>query len=260
MPVTQFLIFKFPTVVLGVMLVGGVVLSLVAGLLILRHFLPYHVRLREHHDVAGPILGVLGAVYAVLLAFVVVTVWQSFDRTNANVQQEANYLAGIYWDAEAFAPAFRQEVASLAREYREAVVAYEWKTMAQGKMSPEVEAITNRIWALYTTYEPRTPKEQAFFNESVQKLNSFRELRRQRLMDSQTGLHPLLWFVLIVGMFATISLTFLFGMENLKVHVVMVVLLALTITLILFTILLLDFPFTGDISISAEPFRQLLLN
>ena len=260
MPVTQWLILNVPTWILGVLVVGGAALVSVAAFFALRPLLPHHTKLRAHHDVAGPILGVVGVLYAVLLAFVVVTVWQNMDRTDANVKTEANYLADIYRDAEAFAPEFRQRVAEVANEYRQAVVDEEWKTMAAGKMSPKVEMLMNKLWALYTTYEPTTPREQSFFDESVRKLNSFRELRRQRLMDAQTGLHPLLWFVLLAGMAATVSLTFLFGMEDLKSQVVMIVILALSIALILFTIMLLDFPFTGDISISAEPFRQLILS
>lgn len=259
MPITQWLILNVPTWILGLLVVGGVALLSVAGLFALRPFLPHHTKLRAHHDVAGPILGVVGVLYAVLLAFVMVTVWQNMDSTDGNVQTEANYLADIYRDSEAFTPTFRQRVAVLVREYRQAVVEEEWKTMEEGKMSPKVEAIMNQLWGLYTSYDPQSPKEQSFFDESVRKLNSFRELRRQRLMDAQAGLHPLLWFVLIAGMIATVSLTFLFGMEDVKAQVAMIVILALSIALILFTILLLDFPFTGDISISSEPFRQLIL-
>ncbi|MFA7254563.1 MAG: DUF4239 domain-containing protein [Candidatus Omnitrophota bacterium] len=260
MPITQGLILYVPTWILGALVVGGVALLSVAGLFVVRPFLPHHTKLRAHHDVAGPILGVMGVLYAVLLAFVMVNVWQNMDRTKANVETEANYLADIFRDSEAFTPEFRQPVAKLVNEYRQAVIDEEWKTMAKGKMSPKVESVMNRIWGLYTAYEPKSPKEQSFFDESVRKLNSFRELRRQRLMDSQAGLHPLLWFVLIAGMVTTISLTFLFGMEDLKAHIVMIALLAMSIALILFTIMLLDFPFTGDISISSEPFRQLILS
>jgi hypothetical protein len=257
MPITQQLLLKIPMSILGLIIIGGITLFSVTGLLVVRRFV-HHSRLKGHHDVADPILGALGAVYSVLLAFVVVTVWQGFDKSNSNVQQEANYLADVYQDAEAFPPDFRQKVGILLREYRQAVISEEWKTMARGQMSPEVERITKQIWSLYTSYQPKNSTEQSFFDESVRKLNSFREMRRQRLMDSSTGIHPLLWFVLAIGALATISFTFLFGTENLKAHIIMVVLLSLTISLILFTILELDFPFTGAISISPAPFKQTL--
>lgn len=259
MSITQQLLLKIPSLILGLIIVGGFTAFSVAGLLIIRRFIP-HGKLKAHHDVADPILGALSAVYAVLLAFVVVTVWQNFDKSSSGVQLEANYLADIYRDSEAFSPDFNQKVEVLLREYRQAVVDDEWKTMARGQMSPKVEKLMRQIWSLYTTYQPRNPTEQSFFDESVRKLNSFRELRRQRLMDSRTGVHPLLWFVMIGGALATISFTFLFGAENLKAQIVMVVLLSAMISLILFTMMSLDFPFTGTVSISPEPFEWILLD
>lgn len=259
MPFTQFLILKIPTLVLGLTLVSGAVLLSILGLLAVRRLTRRGI-LKEHHDVAGPIFGVLGAMYAVLLAFVVVSVWQSYDKTNANVQQEANYLADIYRDAEAFAPEFREKVARLTREYRQSVINKEWKTLARGEMSPEVENLMRQIWALYTTYEPQTFTQKSFFDESVHKLNSFRELRRQRLMDSQNGLPGLLWVVLIAGALTTVSFTFLFETGNPKGQVVMVALFSALVALILLTILLMDFPFTGDITVPFTPFQQLLLD
>jgi hypothetical protein len=259
MPIMQQLIFRVPTPILGIIVVGFAALFAMGGVLLVRCFVPNN-KLRTHHDVADPILGALAAVYAVLLAFVVVTVWQGFDKSNANVQLEANYLADIYRDSEAFSEDFHKKVGDLLREYRQAVIDDEWKTMERGEMSPKVEKLMNQIWGLYTSYQPKTPTEQSFFDESVRKLNSFRELRRQRIMDSRIGIEPLLWFVLVVGGISTISFTFFFGAENLKAQIIMAVLLAITISLILFTIMELDFPFTGDIAISPEPFKMAILN
>ncbi len=259
MPITQFLILKIPTVLLGIIVIGCAVLFAIFGGLLVRRFVP-HKRLQLHHDVADPILGALAATYAVLVAFVVVTVWQGFDKSNANVQFEANYLADVYQDSEAFSPEFHKRVGDLVREYRQAIIDKEWEKMQMGEMSPEVEEIMRKIWAEYTTYEPKTAMEKSFFDESVSKLNLLRELRRQRIMDSRTGLIPLLWFVLLAGGLTTISFTFFFGAENWKAQTLMSVLLATTIFLILFAIMEMDFPFTGDIRISPEPFKTLLLD
>ena len=138
MSIVQLLLLKIPTFILGFLIVTGAAVFSILGLLLVRSFIPFS-RLKAHHDVADPILGAMGAVYAVLLSFVAITVWQGFEKSNSNVQQEANYLADIYRDAEAFSPDFRQKVSVLVRAYREAVIADEWKTMANGEMSPEVE-------------------------------------------------------------------------------------------------------------------------
>ena len=67
----------------------------------------------------------------------------------------------------------------------------------------------------------------------------------------------MLWFVLIVGGITTIMFTFFFGSENLKAQIMMASMLALIIALILFTVLLLDFPFTGGMNISSFAFKQM---
>ena len=259
MPLGQSLLLKIPSFILGLIIVGGAVGFSIAGLLVVRHFVP-HGRLKAHNDVADPILGLLGAVYAVLLAFVVVTVWQAFEKSSSVVQEEANCLADMHRGAEAFSPDFRQKSAELLRSYRQAAVNYEWPSMAYGKASPEARKELRQIYSLYTSYEPRSVKEQSFFNESVQKLNLLRDLREQRLLDSRTGIHALLYFVLVAGAIAVISFTFLFGTENIKAHIVMTVLLSALISLILFTILSLDFPFTGSISVSAQPLNSVQLD
>jgi hypothetical protein len=55
--------------------------------------------LKRGHGIAGPIFSTLGVVYAVLLAFAIIVVWQSFDTTQNNVVREANYYADIYRDS-----------------------------------------------------------------------------------------------------------------------------------------------------------------
>jgi len=259
MPILQQLILKIPLTILGLIFVGGAILYSVIGVLVVRRFV-HPDKLKVHHDVADPMLGAVAALYSVLIAFVAITVWVSFDKSNSNVQLEANYLADVYRDSEALSPDFHQKVATILREYRQAVVDYEWKTMARGEMSPEVEKIMNQIWAMYTNYQSKTRTEQSFFDESVRKLNSLRELRRERIMSSRNGIEPLLWLVLVVGGLSTISFSFFFGTKNIKAQIIMAILLSILISLILFTILEMDFPFTGSVAVSSEPFRMVLLN
>jgi len=259
MPLTQQLLLRFPSFVLGLVIVGGAVLFSIIGVLVVRSFVP-KARLKDHHDVAGPILGALSVVYAVLLAFVAVNVWQNFEESNTNVELEANYLTDLYTDSEAFSGDFHQKLGGLLREYKQVVVNDEWKTMARGEMSPKAQELIKQIWSLYTVYAPKTPTEQSFFDESVRKLNQFRELRSLRIMESRVGMQPLLWFVLIIGGLSVISFTFLFGMENLPAQLTMAILLAVVIALVIFVIMAFDYPFTGEVSISSEPFKRMLMD
>ena len=72
------------------------------------------------------------------------------------------------------------------------------------------------------------------------------------------GLHPSLWFVLLLGGIITVVFTFFFGSQNLYAQLTMTTLLAVLIVLIIFTILIMDFPYSGDLSIPVTPFQQVL--
>jgi hypothetical protein len=49
-----------------------------------------------HNDVAGFIIAVVGVLYAVLLAFVMIVSWESFSQAESTVGQEASALRSIY--------------------------------------------------------------------------------------------------------------------------------------------------------------------
>ncbi|MBC7911605.1 MAG: hypothetical protein H7Y30_13945, partial [Pyrinomonadaceae bacterium] len=82
------------TLLMGILIVGGSVIVAHFGLRLVRRKVPLEV-LKQHHEVAGFIIGVLGAVYAVLLAFVAVAVWNQFEAADVTVAQEANQLIGL---------------------------------------------------------------------------------------------------------------------------------------------------------------------
>ena len=64
----------------------------VAGLVLVQRLVPPERR-EEQNDVAGFIFAVLGVAYAVLLAFVVIAVWQDYETAQTNVEREAHELA-----------------------------------------------------------------------------------------------------------------------------------------------------------------------
>src|ERR687897_956450 len=84
------------TVVYGVVVVIGVCLAAVAGLELVQRLVPSEKR-QQHNDVAGFLYAVVGVVYAVLLALLVIAVWEQFQKANETVESEANEVAEIAW-------------------------------------------------------------------------------------------------------------------------------------------------------------------
>lgn len=111
------------------MMVIAAILS-IAGTLVFHRFVPQR-SLKVHNDITGPIYSTLGVIYAVLLGFVVVIVWQDFNRAKLNVEMEVNCLANLYIDSEPFEQIFKQKVHSGIGIYTKAVID-EWDVLARG--------------------------------------------------------------------------------------------------------------------------------
>lgn len=259
MPLIQTMQNSLPTPLLGLALVAVYVLLSVLGLIVVRRIFSTH-RLKMHNDIADPLFTTMGAIYAVLLAFMVIITWQGFDGSHQNTAREANYLADLYRDATPLPDTFRSQLKTDLRNYVSMIIIEDWPAMARGeRWSPKTEASQKKLWNLYTGFLPRSETEKIFFAESVRKLNSAGELRRQRLLDAGNGLNGILYFVLIAGGLVTISFTLFFGTENFGPQLLMTSMLAVMISLTLFTIMALDYPFTGDISIRPDMFRTVMV-
>ena len=120
------------TVVYGVLVIGAVCLVALAGLELVQRLVPADSR-SPHNDVAGFIYAALGVIYAVLLALVVIAVWEEYNAASETVEQEANALAEIFWLAHRLPEPEGVELQELARGYAEEVVHTEWPLMEQGE-------------------------------------------------------------------------------------------------------------------------------
>jgi Na+/proline symporter len=65
-----------------------------------------------------------------------------------------------------------------------------------------------------------------------------------------------IWLVLLTGGLITVSYTYFLGVKNIRAQYLMTAALTVTVTLILVLIYILDHPFTGTSSVSAEPLKQ----
>ena len=134
--------------------------------------------------------------------------------------------------------------------------------MAQGSSSPKAWATLDELRGTILGLKP--PKEGAQqmgydemrYNQMLEQLHSLGDARRERLLYIEEGLPPILWVVLILGGVITVCFTYLFGLDNTLVHVLMVAALAMIISLSLFTVAALDYPFNGDIRIHPAPYEH----
>jgi hypothetical protein len=68
------------------------------GLVLLTRKLFHHSILKHNNEMAGFMYGTLGGVYGIVLAFVVVVVFQQFNAASATSENEAMQVYALYRD------------------------------------------------------------------------------------------------------------------------------------------------------------------
>ena len=247
------------------LVISGICLLSLGGLEVVQRLVPTASR-QPHNDVAGFIYAALGVIYAVLLALVVIAVWEEYDAASETVEQEANAVAEIFWLAHRLPEPEGTHLQELSRSYAEEVVHKEWPLMEQGQapLMTQVEqthagwTLIDDIRASIQDFQPRTPADEQLYAEGLDQVQRLADARRMRLVAAEEGVPAVLWAVLIFGGVAAVGFTYLFGLENTWAHRLMVVTLAAVIGLVLFTIGAMEHPFSGGARIGTEAFDLVL--
>ena len=221
--------------------------------LILNRIWPREHR-RVHNDLIGWQLGILGTTYAVILGFMLYTVWTTFGEANLNTDLESNSLRNVYCLAEGLPAPQRTQLESLARAYADAVIADDWIEMEKGLVPERSNLVNKAMWETLMSVKTASPAEITAEDHALSELSSLTEHRRTRLIQSTFRLPTIFWCVLIVGGILTVVAASLFGAANALLHAVQVFSFTLLITLVLLAIADVNLPYRGWVHVSYYPF------
>ena len=213
----------------------------------------------EHNDVAGFIIAVVGVIYAVLLAFVVIVSWEKVTSAESVIGQEASALRSIYRESTAFPLELREQLNDDVSRYATAVIEQEWPAMADGHAGdPAVARVLDEMMAHLTSLPVTTPTQQEFVGAEAERFNDLVSARSQRLDFVDQGVSDVLWIALGVGAVVTIGFAMIFGLRSAALHVVMTASLAMTIGVLLFVAVVMDRPFAGGVTVEPRPLERVL--
>jgi hypothetical protein len=242
----------------------------VLGLVLVQRLVPWRHR-QELNDVAGYLYAVVGVVYAVLVALVVIAAWEHREVARDNTEREANAVAEIFWLAHDLPETEGQQLQELARSYAQTVVDEEWPLMEQtgsewtmmtqgasGDSESRTWELLDEIRGSLQGWQPTTEDEQVLYSQGIDQVNDLADARRMRLVEVGEHLPVILWALVGVGGLITVGFTYFFGLENARAQRVMVLALAVVINLAIITIGVLESPFAGSAKLRPEAFELIL--
>jgi hypothetical protein len=229
----------------------------VAGLAVVQRLVPLPIR-EAHNTATGVIYAALYVMFGVTVGFSLFLVWQQYDAAQKSAESEAATVEALYGLAGSFPEPERGRVQDLAASYARVVVEEEWPLMREGRTSPHAAELADELRESIQDFEPGTEAEQALRSEGLTQLDDLDEFRALRLLEVREGLPPIMWVVLIAGGVITVAFTYLFGMKSPWLHMLAVAALTVIVTLIIYTIAVLDFPFNGDLRVGPQAFELVL--
>jgi hypothetical protein len=247
------------TGVLGfVVIVGGSLLLTLLAVVLIRRLIPHQVMAR-HNDVAGFVYATTGVTYAVVLAFVVIAVWENYASTREIADHEASAVGALYRLANGFPEPHGAAAQEALLDYAEVVIEVAWPAMEDGAdPTLETSGALDHLYAVYQQPDFVAAVNAQQYDESLDQLNEVSITRRERVLASDSGLPDILWLVLITGGVLVVAFAFLFGVESVYSQAAIVSGLTITISLLLFVVADAQHPFRGGFAVHPEGMESVL--
>jgi hypothetical protein len=211
-----------------------------------------------HNEVLLTVCQIAGTIYAVLLGFLVVVVWQSYEGAHDNLAAEASTLTTLYRQTNGMQPDERAAMRRYLRAYTRAVIDDEWSIQAAtGGAAPSARRAIADIYRMYAALPP-AEANSALNGAFLENMSTVTSERNSRTLRSEEQLPWILWMGLVLGGLVVVGLCTLPRMESQLIQVLACTLLAELIGMLLVTTAVLNKPFSGPMALQSAPFAHSL--
>jgi hypothetical protein len=232
----------------GMLIVGLTTTLATLGPIFVRRYVTLE-KLTKNNEVAGFKFAVVGVLYAVLLAFAIIVVWEKFSDAESNVAKEAGAAATIYRLSEGVGGEAGIALRAALTNYLEVTIYDDWPAMERGSASRLAREALERVYKALLTFESPERRDTALVSQILHELDTITEMRRARLAAAEGLVPGVIWPVLFGGAMLTIAFTFFFGTENLWAQALMTGMLSVIIFSGLLTANVIDQPFVGVVKV-----------
>lgn len=224
-----------------------------------------HARFRERefvpsNDVAGFIIAVVGTLYAVVLGFITVIVWQHYDETRLLAARESASVGDVWHDTVGLPPMLRTHVRGDLLAYAQTMIDDEWPRMREGGASPRGDVLLMDATSDVGMLVPANAMESNAQAAIVHLLNDVHDDRSARHAANEAAVSPFQWTILLLGAMVVIGFCYLFRVAHPRAHYLMTAAVATVIASMFVLIFELQYPFRTELGVSAASWRALVVH
>lgn len=213
----------------------------------------------ENNEAAGQVFTIVGGLHAVLIAFVLIGLFDAVGAAQDTSYQEANSLVALTWAGEELPAPAGTRISGLASTYANQVINTEWPEMsAHQPVNGGAWATLSEMQKTISDTKTTSQWQDSRKAEASDQLFSVYQNRQQRLTDASTSVSTVIWFALAIGSVLSLGLPLLFGGPKIRAHIIIVSTMAATLAVLLYAIYQLQNPFAGGASVGPDAFRSAL--
>ncbi len=208
-----------------------------------------------NNEIVSYYLEAFGVFYGLTLGLIAVATWQNYTEVQKLVAQEAAALRVLHANVSWYPRSVQDELNQGLLAYIDFIIEEEWPAQHQGVLLGTGQQQLLAFRRPLMTFDPADEGEKALHQETLQSFDRYLELRGLRLSHVGIGVPALVWLVLIVGAVLTVGITYCFSMKSLGSHVALTVILSGFLSLVIFLIVMMDYPFRGEFAVGPGAFE-----
>jgi hypothetical protein len=205
-----------------------------------------------HNEVGGVIIAVSGTLYAVMLGFLTVAVWQHYIEARQLVVMESDADIDVWHTAVGLGAPVRERVRNDMIRYAQIMTTREWPLMRRGAYDETAGAIGMDAIDATGSFLPADMSQSNAQAATLQQLTIMHDARQQRIAINMNGVSWFEWLVLSIGGTCIVCFCWLFGLRNARMHLLMTSTVSTIIVSTLVLLFELQYPFRSDVGIGPD--------
>lgn len=195
-------------VVIGFVVVIGVTAATITAMLLVRRRAPSGSYFSDG-DRASGVFGVLATGFSVILGFIIVIAFQSYDASRTGAEVEAALVAQQVETAQFLPADTGEELTGELICYARSVVGPQWTALERGQLGESVNPWGVELYQTIKTADPQSATEQSAYDRWMDQ-TAERELARLDRVHVAEGLVPVPLWIVLFTIFVVIVVYMLF--------------------------------------------------